>query len=105
MSFLVDAPWLYANGRALGAAVEDEKTQTALAAATMATFWAVSISLYRDAPWTKPIVKVLPGDSGRDFMVNSGVFRFDPRRRPGVHALIFASYPLFLWLGLRHARR
>ena len=104
MSFLVDAPWLYANGRALGAVVEDETAQNAIAAATMLTFWGVSISLYRDAAWTRPLLRVLPGDSGRDFMVNSGVFRFDPRRRTALHAMIFASYPLFLWLGLRHAR-
>jgi hypothetical protein len=104
MSFLVDAPWLYANGRALGAVIEEERTRTAVAAATMASFWAVSVSLYRDAGWTRPLLKVLPGDSGRDFMVNSGVFRFDPRRRPALHALIFATYPLWLWLGIRHSR-
>ena len=105
MSFLIDPPWLYANGRVIGSLTEDERTQASTAAATMAVFWAFSVSLYLDRGWTKPFMRVFPGRNGRDFMVNSGVFRFDPRRRPALHALIFATYPLWLWLGIRHARR
>jgi len=42
-------------------------------------------------------------------MLNSGVFRFQSRK-PSVrtHAIagaIFATYPLWLWLGMRRARR
>jgi hypothetical protein len=42
-------------------------------------------------------------------MLNSGVLWMDPeragRRTHAVSALLFATYPLWLWLGLRDARR
>ncbi len=110
MSFLIDPPWLYANGRAYAAAGgPDGRTAAALGAATMATFWGVSISLYLNKRWTKPIWKACRAEDGRDWMLNSGVFRFDHRRAgPATHAvsaLLFATYPVFLWLGHRHGRR
>jgi len=41
-------------------------------------------------------------------MLNSGVLRLDHRRAGApthaVSAALFASYPLWLWLGMRHAR-
>ena len=56
MSFLIDPPWLYANGRAY-AALAPERAQgraaAAAGAATMATFWAVSVSLYLNRRWTQ----------------------------------------------------
>ncbi len=48
MSFLIDGPWLYANGRAI--ARTDHPTE--LAAGTMAVFWGVSIPLYLNRRWT-----------------------------------------------------
>jgi hypothetical protein len=42
-------------------------------------------------------------------MLNSGVFRFDHKHAgPATHAAsaaLFASYPLWLWLGWSHGRR
>ncbi len=47
--------------------------------------------------------------SGRDWMLNSGVFKFDWKaagpRTHKISAAIFATYPLWLWLGIRRGRR
>lgn len=109
MSFLIDPPWLYANGRAIAAAAPGERTVAALGAATMGVFWGVSVPLYLDARWTRPIWRACRARSGRDWMLNSGVLRFEhrrpSRRTHAVSAAIFATYPLWLWLGYRHGRR
>ena len=109
MSFLIDPPWLYANGRAIAAAEPDERTAAALGAATMGVFWGVSIPLYLDAGWTRPIWRACRARSGRDWMLNSGVLRLEhrrpSRRAHAVSAAIFATYPLWLWLGYRDGRR
>jgi hypothetical protein len=113
LSFLIDPPWLYANGRAYARATakpaDGSKRDAAVATATMAIFWGVSISLYLDRPWTRPIWRACRAASGRDWMLNSGVLRMDWRRAgPRTHAVsaaIFATYPVWLWLGLRHGRR
>jgi hypothetical protein len=112
MSFLIDPPWLYATGRAC-AALAPERTQrhtaAAAGAATIAAFWGVSISLYLNRRWTRPIADACRAEDGRDWMLNSGVFRFDHRDAGhpthAASAVLFASYPLWLWLGWRHGRR
>ena len=112
MSFLIDPPWLYANGQAY-ARLAPERVQgraaASLGAATMAIFWATSISLYLNRGWTRGIWRACRAEDGRDWMLNSGVFRFDHRNAgPGTHAVaaaIFATYPLWLWLGHRSGRR
>ena len=108
MSFLIDPPWLYANGRAAARVLPAEHAPKA-AAATMAVFWATSISLYLNRPWTRPIWRACRAQDGRDWMLNSGVLRLDHRNAGGrthaVSALLFATYPLWLWLGWRHGRR
>ena len=75
MSFLIDPPWLYANGRALAKLAPEHGPE--LGAATVGAFWAVSISLYANRRWTRPIWKLCRARDGRDWMLNSGVFRFD----------------------------
>ena len=112
MSFLIDPPWLYANGRAYAQLAPERaqgRTAAAAGAATIAAFWAVSVSLYLNRRWTDPIARACRADDGRDWMLNSGVLRLE-HRRPGpathaVSALLFASYPLWLWLGWRDGRR
>jgi hypothetical protein len=46
---------------------------------------------------------------GRDWMLNSGVFRFDHRnvgpRTHAASALLFATYPVWMWLGLKHGQK
>lgn len=106
MSFLIDGPWLYANGRAI--AELPEETQAPLAAATVTTFLVTSISLYVNARWTKPIWELCRARSGRDWMINSGVLKIDETkvgtRGHVASAMIFATYPFWLWLGLRDGR-
>jgi hypothetical protein len=107
MSFLIDPPWLYANGRVLAQATEPPHRER-LAAATLAVFLVTSISLYLDKRWTAPIWRVCRARSGRDWMLNSGVLALDAERAgTPTHLLsgaLFATYPLWLWLGLRHGR-
>jgi hypothetical protein len=107
VSFLIDPPWLYANGRAYARLAPDHGA--ALGVATIAAFWAVSVSLYANRRWTRPIWRVCRAEDGRDWMLNSGVFGFEYRRPgPVTHATaaaLFASYPLWLWLGWRDGRR
>ena len=110
MSFLIDPPWLYVAGRAYGRLMP-QRTPAARAVhtATATAFLATSISLYLDRPWTHPIWKLCRAQDGRDWMLNSGVFRFDHRRAGWrthlVSALIFATYPWWLLLGERRGQR
>ena len=58
MSFLVDPPWLAANGYLIAkVAPNNETVQRALELAVDATFFAVSIPLYLNADWTEPVWK------------------------------------------------
>ena len=72
MSFLIDPPWLYANGRAYAALAPERaqgRTAALAGAATMAGFWAVSVSLYLNRRWTRPIWEAggsAPPDAGID---------------------------------------
>jgi hypothetical protein len=111
MSFLIDPALLYGSGRTYAAAAGDDRpaaADAAVAATTMAVFWGVSIGLYLDKPWTRPLWRACRAESGRDWMINSGVTRFDWRRAgPRTHVLsaaIFLTYPLWLWLGMRSRR-
>jgi hypothetical protein len=112
VSFLVDAPWLFANGEAY-ARLAPESAQRGrarvAAAATLAAFLGVGVSLYSNARFTRPLWPLLPGCDGRDFMVNFPGLRVDTRRADvGLHAVAaaaFATYPLWLWLGWAHGRR
>ncbi|MEX1140778.1 MAG: hypothetical protein WD993_03085 [Thermoleophilaceae bacterium] len=112
MSFLIDPALLYAQGRAYSAVAGDDRpavADAAVAATTLAVFWGVSVGLYLDKPWTRPIWRACRAESGRDWMLNSGVTRFDWRRAgPRTHAIsaaIFFTYPLWLLLGMRSGRR
>lgn len=110
MSFLIDPPWLYATGYAYGRTLPEETpVARALHRATAGAFLATSVSLYLNRPWTRPIWERCRADSGRDWMLNSGVFRFDHRdvgkRTHITSALLFATYPWWLLLGERAGRR
>jgi hypothetical protein len=113
MSFLIDPALLYAGGRTYAKTTPArERTpgnDLKVAAQTMAFFYAVSVGLYLDQQWTKPIWRACRAESGRDWMINSGVTRFDWRAADAkthkLAAAMFASYPLWLWLGMRGGRR
>jgi len=116
-SFLIDPPWLvsigylYAKvtGKLVGDAERRSRVRKYLDLATLGAFYATSISLYFNLEWTRWIWEMCRAESGRDWMINSGVFRFDHRNvSPRGHALaaaIFATYPLWLKLGYRLAER
>ena len=108
MSLLADPPLLFANGEAY-ARVAPHRMPAVGAALSIALFWGVSIPLYLNARWTRPLWRFLPGRDGRDFMVNFPGLRVDTRRigtRTHVlAAVVFATYPAWLWLGWSHGRR
>jgi hypothetical protein len=112
MSFLIDPPLLYSGGRTYGRLTRDAPPNrgrdAAAGAVYMAVFWGVSVGLYLDQGWTRPVWRMCRAKSGRDWMLNSGVLRLDWRKAgPRTHAMsaaIFATYPLWLWLGARRGR-
>ena len=109
MSFLIDAPWQVVNGYAIARVSPSEKVARALEVAIDATFFAVSVPMYLNMEWTEPIWKPTGAESGRDWMINSRVFRFEHRRPTwrthAAAAAIFATYPLWLRLGLKLGKR
>jgi hypothetical protein len=112
MSFLIDPPLLYSTGQAYGRltrrAPENRARDATAGSACIALFWGVSIALYLDRRWTRPVWRMCRAASGRDWMLNSGVLRLDWRkaglRTHQVSAAIFATYPVWLWLGFRAGR-
>jgi hypothetical protein len=112
VSFLVDPPWLFANGEAYARVSRDRPSpprDRAVAAGVVALFWSVSVPLYLNARWTTPLWPLLPGRDGRDFMVNFPGLRVDTRRAGrrmhAAAAAIFATYPLWFLAGHAHGRR
>jgi len=107
MSFLIDPPLLMGTGAVIDKITTDEETARRLEQLTIAGFLATSVSLYFNAPWTRWIADMCKAESGRDWMLNSGVFKFDHEKvTPRTHvvsAAIFATYPLWLHLGRKLA--
>ena len=98
MSFLIDPPWLYANGRL--AARAPEPAQALLTAATVAVFLVTSVSLYLNLGWTRPIWRLCRAQDGRDWMLNSGVLLSDHRAagplRHAASALLSRTTPRWM---------
>ena len=110
MSFLIDPALLYSSGRTYGQLTRSTphaKRDAAFGAATMTVFWGVSIPLYLDQRWTRPIWRACRARSGRDWMLNSGVTRLDARRAGGaIHAVSAGNLrDLPLLAVARHPRR
>lgn len=116
-SFLIDGPWLASLGwfyskltnRLFGDAEKRDKARKFLNLATIGSFYLTSISLYFNLEWTRWLWEMCGAESGRDWMINSGVFKFDHENvSPKGHAIsaaIFATYPLWLKLGYKLAER
>jgi hypothetical protein len=114
-SFLLDPPMLFSTGW-LGAKVfarlpqdRRDKALRSLFLTTMGVFWGTSISLYLNLEWTRWIWELCHAESGRDWMINSGVFHFEHEEpSPKAHALaaaILATYPVWLKLGTKAGSR
>jgi hypothetical protein len=108
MSFLIDPPLLFASGAAIDRIAPDEDAARKLELLTIAGFWGVAMSMYANAAWTRWMYRPFGSASGRDWMLNSGVFHFRhgddaPARTHLAAAALFATYPLWLRLGRRVA--
>ena len=110
-SFLLDPPMLFASGflaaritRRMDPAHRRQALRV-LGTGTMAVFWVTSVSLYLNREWTRWIWEMCRAESGRDWMLNSGVFHFEHERPSArthaVSAGILATYPAWLALGMR----
>jgi hypothetical protein len=68
-------------------------------------FWVSSVGMYCEWSATAWMGKMMGDESGRDWMINSGIFNFDWRNLTvGSHILfgtLFAAYPLCLYTDLR----
>jgi hypothetical protein len=104
-SFLIDPPWLFGMGVLIGRYLPGRRVRQAVAGGTVAAFVVTSVSLYFNLGWTDWIVRLCRAESGRDWMLNSGVFKFE-YEKPGpfthaIAAIIFLTYPLWCALGVR----
>jgi hypothetical protein len=114
-SFLLDPPMLVGSGY-LTARITRRLTPAArararrvLGLATITGFWVTSVSLYLNLEWTRWIWEMCGAESGRDWMLNSGVLSFEHEEpSPATHAVsaaILATYPLWFRLGVRAGSR
>lgn len=110
MSFLLD-PFLLIGCGALIVLLRNRllyrvtrRATKVLGALTLILFWIVAGSLYLDLHWFDWLwTWLVPGSSGTDFMVNSGIFHFNSTRTGWVDTialLLFALYPLWLYCGV-----
>ena len=109
MSALVGPPFLLASGAAIGAAVSDERLAYRVEGAVLGAFLVMSTSLYCNASWTRLIVRQFGADTGRDWLLNSGVLRSRRERTgPGTYLVATAAFltsPLWIRVGRRTGRR
>jgi hypothetical protein len=116
-SFLIDGPWLACLGwlyskttsRMFKEAEKRDKARKFLNVTTIGAFYVTSISLYFNMEWTRWLWEMCKAESGRDWMINSGVFKFDHEnvstKGHVISAAIFATYPLWLKMGYKIAAR
>ena len=114
-SFLIDGPWLlsigFIVGKILNKAIEDmdqrKKTVWWISLATVLGFWITSVSLYFNLEWVRWMWEMCGAESGRDWMINSGVFNFDHENVSttghALAAMMFLTYPIWLKLGFKLA--
>ena len=113
MSFLADPPLLYAAGEAYARnAPESAQGRAAgvVGASVVGVFVGVSLALWLDRPWVRPLSRAFGARNGTEFMVSNGLMPVGSARNPGtrghvVAALAFLTYPMWYWLGWDHGRR
>jgi len=109
MSFLADPLLLLAAGATIERVAPDERAARRAELVAASTVLAFSVPVYLEMRWTRPIWRAFHARSGRDFMLNSGLFHFEyvdpPPRTHLAAAAIFATYPMWVHLGRRWHRR
>ncbi|MDD5749146.1 MAG: hypothetical protein PHP64_08950 [Actinomycetota bacterium] len=112
-SFLIDGPWLVSLGWIFGKLVDRyfESGETSnqikgfLGVATVVCFWVTSVSLYFNLRWVRWLWEMCGAESGRDWMINSGVFNFDHENMSAsghaLAALLFLLYPVWIKAGFK----
>jgi hypothetical protein len=72
---------------------------------TVGIFWLWSLALYLECPWAAWMWKICGAESGRDWMINSGILNIQWEDGGVMMHLIagalFALYPFWLWLGVQ----
>jgi len=117
-SFLLDPFLLFVDGLLLALVWErrwrgrglTKALPLGIGASILAIFWSVSISLWFDSAWTASFARWCGAETGRDWMLNSGVFHFDYRAPPStalqaIAFVLFATYVGWLLLGARVGSR
>jgi hypothetical protein len=115
VSIVTDPPALLADGEAYARLLPESAqggAATATGALTVAVFWAGAAAFWLDLAPTVPFRRRLGYGSGREFMLRFPLpdrgrrarRRRDPRE-DAVALAVFASYPLWWWLGWDHGRR
>ena len=114
MSFLADPVLLFADGEAYARTLPESAQGGAakvIGGLTVGAAVAAGMACYLDAEPAKPFWKaVAPGArTGTDFMLAWPLAHGKRRRRNtrlgAAAALVFATYPLWWWLGWDHGRR
>ncbi len=103
MSFLIDPPLLITAGALIEKNSPNKFVADALEKSTIAIFIGTSANLYLNKPQTKWMWKLMRAKSGRDWMINSGVFDFEYETVSVfghmISILIFTTYPFWIKLG------
>ena len=107
MSFLIDGPWLYANGRATPAPAT---RRPPLAAGTLAGLLGGERPALPRPPLDAPdLARPAARAAGATGCSTPASCRSTPsapaRATHAISAALFATYPLWLWLGVRHGER
>ena len=117
-SFLLDPFLLFVDGLVIAILWErhwkgrfSKALPFGIAGLVLAIFYSVSISLWLDLPWVDGFVHAMPrAETGRDWMLNSGVFHFEYKGPPSTALTVFAvgffiTYVGWLALGARAGAR
>ena len=112
-SFLLDVPALvilgaaevYACVRWIYKRTKRRYALPVMALCTLAIFWGWSLALYLELPGARWMWTMCGAESGRDWMINSGILNLNWQGAGVITHLISGAllmlYPFWLWLGVQ----